>query len=317
MSPTLYARAGAASLHAQQVVTTSVRNALTGKAPLAVGQNEFYLQPLGGYSDRDAENINSTYTGFVVGARRNSAVEAGQLTYGLHAAALHHKDEFDGLHSGKATADSFYFGASVRHDFGDGLGNYLFGIAQIGMDDTEFEREVRDSTLESDWTSWGAALSAGWGQSWPVSPNLSMGPLLWVDYSMSHLPAVTENAASSGLTGVELQTQAELMQSLRAALGVHCDYQLPSESVHGKLSFTVAWSHELLDTYGDVAASFVQWERQSFSAAADVESRDTVLATVGFKAHFTPSFAAKFSATVQGGDGIFGGGGELSLQWSF
>ncbi len=313
MSPALYAQAGAASLHAQQVVTSSVRNGLTGKAPFAVGQNEFYLQPLGGYIDRDAEDIDSTYSGFVVGAQRSTAVASGQLTYGLHAAALHHKDEFDGAHSGKATADSFYFGASVRHDFNDELGNYLFAVAQVGMDNTDFEREVRGSTLESDWTAWVASLSLGWGQSFSVSTNLSMGPLLWVDYSVSHLPAVTE----SGATGVELHTQDELLQSLRSALGWRCDYQLPSESFTGALSFALAWSHEYRDDYGDVSASFVQWDRQSFSAAAEVETCDTVLASIGFNAQFTPSFAAKISATLQGGDGLLGGGGELSLKWSF
>lgn len=313
LSPDSYARAGTAALEAQRFVSRAVIDRLSGALTETAGTSKsVYAVPLGGYADRDREGHRSTYAGVLAGVTTRSSSEAGELTIGGHTAYLNRTDKFTGTQGSEAKSDSFYLGAGVRYDFA-GSGLYLFGLAQLSVENTDMDRSVLGQTLSSDWTGWGAGLTAGAGKTYRLSDAFSLGPVVWLDCSLAHLPDATEDQSRAGALHVESETY----RSLRSSLGVKADWTPASETVRTTLSASLVWNHEFFSDYGTASASFAAWRGQGFEARADTEARDTASALVSVSVQTGESFVAAFGIGADGGDGISAVRGFADFKWRF
>lgn len=149
----------------------------TLRAAQGSGQSVVFAVPLGGYADRTAEGVRSTFGGLIAGVQTQRAFNSGTFTVGGHAAVLTRRDKFTDSDGSKADSDSLYLGINGRFDLADS-GTYAFGLAQLAIENTDMELSVMGGfdIASSDWTGWGASFAAGLGQSFSLSENLSLDP---------------------------------------------------------------------------------------------------------------------------------------------
>ncbi len=315
LSPDLYGRAGAASLFARQTVARTVINELSAGrlAAARLGGKEAFVVPLGGYADRDADGVRSTYAGILAGVQTQRADAGGTLTLGAHTAVLTRKDKLSNAQGSQADSESFYLGAHGRYDFAGESAPYLFGLAQVSIENTDMDRYVLDDHAESDWTGWGASLAAGAGQTFDLTENLSAGPVFWLDYGLAHQPATTESSSH----GTALSVASETYQSLSSSLGVRAHWRLPVQTMKASIGALAAWNHEFLSRYGTAQASFAGLRQESFRFESEVQARDTGLAAVSFKAEVKERFSAGAGLGCEFGSNTSGLWGHVNLRWAF
>lgn len=315
----VFARAGRAALMAQRVVSGAVLEQISSPTALEVDATgrSFYIRPLGGYGKNDVRGIRSNYAGLIAGVDVKTSLSEGGLTLGTHAAVLDRKDKYDGTDGSQTDAQSFYLGAHARYDFATTVETYAFGLAQLAVENAETDRVVRfdgyTDSASSDWTGWGGSLALGIGQAYPLTTNVKLGPVVWLDYSFMHQPTVTEESAH----GSALHVQGETYQSLRSSLGVKFSAQFGADETKAALDAMLVWNHEFLKRYGTAEASFAPWRDVSFSFDEDVDTRDTGTAAVSLTGRFTDGFAASLGAGADFGGDVSGIWGHLNLKWEF
>ena len=222
LGPDVFARAGRAALMAQRVVSGAVLEQISSPTALEVDATgrSFYIRPLGGYGKIEDRGIRSNFAGLVAGVDIKMSLGEGGLTLGTHAAVLDRKDKYDHTDGSQTDAQSFYLGAHARYDFATTVETYAFGLAQLAVENADTDRAVRfdgyTDSASSDWTGWGGSLALGIGQAYPLTTNVKLGPVVWLDCSFMHQPSVTEESAH----GSALHVQGETYQSLRSSLGV-------------------------------------------------------------------------------------------------
>lgn len=315
----VFARAGRAALMAQRVVSGAVLEQISSPTALEVDATgrSFYIRPLGGYGKIEDRGIRSNYAGLIAGVDVKTSLSEGGLTLGTHAAVLDRKDKYDGTDGSQTDAQSFYLGAHARYDFATTVETYAFGLAQLAVENAETDRAVRfdgyTDSASSDWTGWGGSLALGIGQAYPLTTNVKLGPVVWLDYSFMHQPSVTEESAH----GSSLHVQGETYQSLRSSLGVKFSAQFGADETKAALDAMLVWNHEFLKRYGTAEASFAPWRDVSFSFDEDVDTRDTGTAAVSLTGRFTDGFAASLGAGADFGGDVSGIWGHLNLKWEF
>ena len=277
----------------------------------------FYIRPLGGYGKIEDRGIRSNYAGLIAGVDVRTSLSEGGLTLGTHAAVLDRKDKYDGTDGSQTDAQSFYLGAHARYDFATTVETYAFGFVQLAVENADTDRVVRfdgyADSASSDWTGWGGSLALGIGQAYPLTTNVKLGPVAWLDYSFMHQPSVTEESAH----GSALHVQGETYQSLRSSLGVKFSAQFGADETKAALDAMLVWNHEFLKRYGTAEASFAPWRDVSFSFDEDVDTRDTGTAAVSLTGRFTDGFAASLGAGADFGGDVSGIWGHLNLKWEF
>ena len=275
------------------------------------------VDALGGYGKIEDRGIRSNYAGLIAGVDVKTSLSEGGLTLGTHAAVLDRKDKYDGTDGSQTDAQSFYLGAHARYDFATTVETYAFGLAQLAVENAETDRVVRfdgyTDSASSDWTGWGGSLALGIGQAYPLTTNVKLGPVVWLDYSFMHQPSVTEESAH----GSALHVQGETYQSLRSSLGVKFSAQFGADETKAALDAMLVWNHEFLKRYGTAEASFAPWRDVSFSFDEDVDTRDTGTAAVSLTGRFTDGFAASLGAGADFGGDVSGIWGHLNLKWEF
>lgn len=317
--PDVFARGGRATLMAQRVVSGAVLEQISSPTALEVDATgrSFYIRPLGGYGKIEDRGIRSNYAGLIAGVDVKTSLSEGGLTLGTHAAVLDRKDKYDGTDGSQTDAQSFYLGAHARYDFATTVETYAFGLAQLAVENAETDRVVRfdgyTDSASSDWTGWGGSLALGIGQAYPLTTNVKLGPVVWLDYSFMHQPSVTEESAH----GSALHVQGETYQSLRSSLGVKFSAQFGADETKAALDAMLVWNHEFLKRYGTAEASFAPWRDVSFSFDEDVDTRDTGTAAVSLTGRFTDGFAASLGAGADFGGDVSGIWGHLNLKWEF
>lgn len=315
----VFARAGRAALMAQRVVSGAVLEQISSPTALEVDATgrSFYIRPLGGYGKIEDRGIRSNYAGLIAGVDVKTSLSEGGLTLGTHAAVLDRKDKYDGTDGSQTDAQSFYLGAHARYDFATTVETYAFGLAQLAVENAETDRVVRfdgyTDSASSHWTGWGGSLALGIGQAYPLTTNVKLGPVVWLDYSFMHQPSVTEESAH----GSALHVQGETYQSLRSSLGVKFSAQFGADETKAALDAMLVWNHEFLKGYGTAEASFAPWRDVSFSFDEDVDTRDTGTAAVSLTGRFTDGFAASLGAGADFGGDVSGIWGHLNLKWEF
>lgn len=319
LGPDVFARAGRAALMAQRVVSGAVLEQISSPTALEVDATgrSYYIRPLGGYGKIEDRGIRSNYAGLIAGVDVKTSLSEGGLTLGTHAAVLDRKDKYDGTDGSQTDAQSFYLGAHARYDFATTVETYAFGLAQLAVENAETDRVVRfdgyTDSASSDWTGWGGSLALGIGQAYPLTTNVKLGPVVWLDYSFMHQPSVTEESAH----GSALHVQGETYQSLRSSLGVKFSAQFGADETKAALDAMLVWNHEFLKRYGTAEASFAPWRDVSFSFDEDVDTRDTGTAAVSLTGRFTDGFAASLGAGADFGGDVSGIWGHLNLKWEF
>lgn len=319
LGPDVFARAGRAALMAQRVVSGAVLEQISSPTALEVDATgrSFYIRPLGGYGKIEERGIRSNYAGLIAGVDVKTSLSEGGLTLGTHAAVLDRKDKYDGTDGSQTDAQSFYLGAHARYDFATTVETYAFGLVQLAVENADTDRVVRfdgyADSASSDWTGWGGSLALGIGQAYPLTTNVKLGPVAWLDYSFMHQPSVTEESAH----GSALHVEGETYQSLRSSLGVKFSAQFGADETKAALDAMLVWNHEFLKRYGTAESSFAPWRDVSFSFDEDVDTRDTGTAAVSLTGRFTDGFAASLGAGADFGGDVSGIWGHLNLKWEF
>jgi subtilase-type serine protease len=319
LGPDVFARAGRAALMAQRVVSGAVLEQISSPTALEVDATgrSFYIRPLGGYGKIEERGIRSNYAGLIAGVDVKTSLSEGGLTLGTHAAVLDRKDKYDGTDGSQTDAQSFYLGAHARYDFATTVETYAFGLVQLTVENADTDRVVRfdgyADSASSDWTGWGGSLALGIGQAYPLTTNVKLGPVAWLDYSFMHQPSVTEESAH----GSALHVEGETYQSLRSSLGVKFSAQFGADETKAALDAMLVWNHEFLKRYGTAESSLAPWRDVSFSFDEDVDTRDTGTAAVSLTGRFTDGFAASLGAGADFGGDVSGIWGHLNLKWEF
>ena len=319
LGPDVFARAGRAALMAQRVVSGAVLEQISSPTAFEVDATgrSFYIRPLGGYGKIEERGIRSNYAGLIAGVDVRTSLSEGGLTLGTHAAVLDRKDKYDGTDGSQTDAQSFYLGAHARYGFATTVETYAFGLVQLAVENADTDRVVRfdgyADSASSDWTGWGGSLALGIGQAYPLTTNVKLGPVAWLDYSFMHQPSVTEESAH----GSALHVEGETYQSLRSSLGVKFSAQFGADETKAALDAMLVWNHEFLKRYGTAESSFAPWRDVSFSFDEDVDTRDTGTAAVSLTGRFTDGFAASLGAGADFGGDVSGIWGHLNLKWEF
>lgn len=256
----------------------------------------FFFAPSGGGGNQSSKGWdNPGYSfwqaGGILGVERHN--QGGM--YGVHLIANHLRLDGRGSeHELKSTG--IYLGLHGRYDPSSWNGGYLFGSARAGADIAKQRREVvvgqERGVNKSDWTAFAASAQLGGGYDFKYE-RVSFGPLASLEYALNHRPSHTE---SEGLANLEYQ--AKTFNSLRSNLGARASWQVTEKC---SMSFSAAWTHELLDKMATVRAGYAGYGNSGISYRAKTAGRDSLTTTLGLSYAVT----SDISLSVEGGAELF------------
>ena len=320
LNPDVFSRAGAASLNVFRHVSNALGNVSTSASAVGTGESYVYAVPLGGYRHDGQGDVRSTYGGVIVGVQTASRLEAGTLQSGGHVAVVKRKDVFQGKVGSRLDAETLVAGAHLRYGPDAFPGLSLFGLAQISVENADFERGAAFGTwrdrAESDWTAWGGNFLFGAKQNLTVAPGFTVGPTASLDYAFTHHPDVTESSRN----GAALHVESETYQALRSSRGVEGSFTLPSDgarALDAKLRVTALWHHEFIGDAGDATASFADWRGARFTADDADRARDTGSVSFSLEGKMDETFSAALTVGGEFGGGVTGGWGAAHLVWRY
>ena len=239
------------------------------------------------------------------------------VTVGWHA-ALNHQST-NGAEIGRLKGDGLYLGAHVKYAPKDWNGWSTFGIARVGIEDFEMQRNFNfngyNSKVDSDFTAFSGSLRVG-GAYEKEAKEMTFGPFAALDYAFAHHPSIEEDGLGAGRLSVESGTY----DSLRTQLG----YRVQTAPKHFKnetywqANAAIAWNHELLGDAGNVSASFRDFGGATFGCDVDNYGRDSLSLMAGM----TLKTPKKLDVTFNLGTDIYRHGGDTlyakcALEWKF
>ena len=239
------------------------------------------------------------------------------VTVGWHAALNHQSTT--GAEIGRLKGDGLYLGAQVKYAPKAWNGWSTFGIARVGIEDFEMQRNFNfngyNSKVDSDFTAFSGSLRVG-GAYEKEAKEMTFGPFAALDYAFAHHPSIEEDGAGAGRLSVESGTY----DSLRTQLG----YRVQTAPKHFKnetywqANAAVAWNHELLGDAGNVSASFRDFGGTTFGCDVDNYGRDSLSLMAGM----TLKTPKKLDVTFNLGTDIYRHGGDTlyakcALEWKF
>ncbi len=288
----------------QGVWFETASSSATASLPPGRGDNKkegvfFFFSPSGGGGSQysrgwDNPGYSFWQAGGILGVERHT--QGGM--YGAHLIANYLRLDGRGSeHELKSTG--IYLGLHGRYDPSFWNGGYFFGSARAGVDIAKQRREVvvgqERGVNKSDWTAFAASAQLGGGYDFTYD-RVSFGPLASLEYALNHRPSHTE---SEGLANLDYQ--ANTFNSLRTNLGARASWELTDKC---SISFSAAWTHELLDKMGTVQAGFAGYGNSGISFRAKTAGRDSLTTTLGV------SFAVgrDISLSMEGGAELFKNG---------
>ncbi|MBR5589098.1 MAG: autotransporter outer membrane beta-barrel domain-containing protein, partial [Phascolarctobacterium sp.] len=239
------------------------------------------------------------------------------VTVGWHA-ALNHQST-NGAEIGRLKGDGLYLGAQVKYAPKAWNGWSTFGIARVGIEDFEMQRNFNfngyNSKVDSDFTAFSGSLRVG-GAYEKEAKEMTFGPFAALDYAFAHHPSIEEDGAGAGRLSVESGTY----DSLRTQLG----YRVQTAPKHFKnetywqANAAIAWNHELLGDAGNVSASFRDFGGTTLGCDVDNYGRDSLSLMAGM----TLKTPKKLDVTFNLGTDIYRHGGDTlyakcALEWKF
>ena len=239
------------------------------------------------------------------------------VTIGWHAALNHQSTT--GAENGRLKGDGLYLGAQVKYAPEAWNGWSTFGVARLGVEDFEMQRNFNFSgyngKVDSDFTAFSGSLRVG-GAYEKEAKEMTFGPFAALDYAFAHHPSIEEDGAGAGRLNVESGTY----DSLRTQLG----YRMQTAPKHFKnetywqANAAIAWNHELLGDAGNVSASFRDFGGTTFGCDVDNYGRDSLSLMAGM----TLKTPKKLDVTFNLGTDIYRHGGDTlyakcALEWKF
>ena len=239
------------------------------------------------------------------------------VTVGWHA-ALNHQST-NGAEIGRLKGDGLYLGAQVKYIPKAWNGWSTFGIARLGVEDFEMQRNFNfngyNGKVDSNFTAFSGNLRVG-GVYEKEAKEMTFGPFAALDYAFAHHPSIEEDGAGAGRLSVESGTY----DSLRTQLG----YRLQTAPKHledrtyWQANAAIAWNHELLGDAGNVSASFRDFGGTTFGCDVDNYGRDSLSLMAGM----TFKNPSKLDVTFNLGTDIYRHGGDTlyakcALEWKF
>ncbi|MBR0324825.1 MAG: autotransporter outer membrane beta-barrel domain-containing protein, partial [Selenomonadales bacterium] len=262
---------------------------------------------------KNGTGYKNNHTGMVGAMERT----LDDVTVGWHAALNHQSTT--GAENGHLKGDGLYVGAQVKYAPKEWNGWSTFGIARVGIENMEMQRNVNfngyNGNVESDFTAFSGNLRAG-GAHEKEAKGTTFGPFVALDYAFAHHPSIKENGEGAG----RLRVDGGTYDSLRTQLGyrVQTVPKRLKNKTYWQANAAVAWNHELLDDAGNVSASFRDFGGRAFGCSVDNYGRDSfgLMAGVTFK---NPN---KLDITVNLGTDIYRHGGntlyaKCAFEWKF
>ncbi|VVE84453.1 autotransporter outer membrane beta-barrel domain-containing protein [Pandoraea sputorum] len=276
----------------------------------------------GGAGDQPGANGNAY--GVVFGAERG-VPEARAWTLGVHGAVSGQSTRLDGAavdgrDTGKTTA--LDVGVQARYAAETPSGPHAFAVVRVGIEDGRVDRAVAIpgylGSARGTWTGTTAAASLGGGWRWALSPTLSVGPIVALDYTSMSRPGETE-AAGTGDGGVRLALDAQTFQSLRSRVGAELRFALPAAPGNVlRAHLQASWNHEFLGGAVTQGAAFVGAPAARFATRTQVVARDSVTLQAGLTYRLGQRMtvgAAMASNLYRSGDADLAG--SVSATWRY
>lgn len=321
-SPQGYSAGLAASLTRERDVMNIVLRGLSeGRRDVSGADWKGFAVAFGGEGRQDQHDsmvgYDSSLYGLVMGGGRSLAASP-DVHVGVHLDITQQSVRLKSPLWGKGETTAFGLGAQVRYQPDADAGLHTYGVFRVGIEDGSMDRKVavRDyyAAHSADWTGHSASVQVGGGYRWRLSPTVSAGPLISLNYARVSRPAVDE----SGPAATRLALESRHIDALRSSLGwsVTMSRALDDGSeinAHAEMS----WEHEWLDR--DV----VQTARFATAPGASFQSRNAVLPqdSLGLRAGVTWQRSERLSvgAGLSGrlGDGYKSVEGQLALRWMF
>ena len=239
------------------------------------------------------------------------------VTVGWHAALNHQSTT--GAEIGRLKGDGLYLGAQIKYTPKAWNGWSTFGIARLGVEDFEMQRNFNfngyNGKVDSNFTAFSGNLRVG-GAYEKEAKEMTFGPFAALDYAFAHHPSIEEDGAGAGRLSVESGTY----DSLRTQLG----YRLQTAPKHledrtyWQANAAIAWNHELLGDAGNVSVSFRDFGGTTFGCDVDNYGRDSLSLMAGM----TFKNPSKLDVTFNLGTDIYRHGGDTlyakcALEWKF
>lgn len=310
--------AGGAAINSDGSSDGSSASGSSARPGSNAGQRRFFASPLGGYGRNGASSgkWTSAYGGALAGLETELPQSSGMLTLGGHAAFTHRKDRFSGSGTNSATSESFFIGGHGRYDFSALPGSYAFGLLRLGVEHVEAQRSVDfngySRTAEADWLSPNLSALFGGGHDFRLG-EISLGPVAWLDYSLSWRPDIRERGGEA----IDLRLQSQTSQSLRSSLGGRFSAAIPTERLPLNAALTAVWNHEFLASYGTAKARFADMGGPSFARTAKVSVRDSASFALTLSGALSESLNLGLSGGVDAGGGNSAAWGGLRLDLTF
>ena len=239
------------------------------------------------------------------------------VTVGWHAALNHQSTT--GAEIGRLKGDGLYLGAQVKYAPKAWNGWSTFGIARLGVEDFEMQRNFNfngyNGKVDSDFTAISGNLRVG-GAYEKEAKEMTFGPFAALDYAFAHHPSIEEDGVGAGRLSVESGTY----DSLRTQLGyrVQTAPKHLEDRTYWQANAAIAWNHELFGDAGNVSASFRDFGGTTFGCDVDNYGRDSLSLMAGM----TFKNPSKLDVTFNLGTDIYRHGGDTlyakcALEWKF
>lgn len=262
---------------------------------------------------KNGTGYKNNHTGMVGAMERT----LDDVTVGWHAALNHQSTT--GAENGHLKGDGLYVGAQVKYAPKEWNGWSTFGIARVGIENMEMQRNFNfngyNGNVERDFTAFSGNLRAG-GAYEKEAKGTTFGPFAALDYAFAHHPSIKENGEGAG----RLRVDGGTYDSLRTQLGyrVQTVPKRLKNKTYWQANAAVAWNHELLDDAGNVSASFRDFGGRAFGCSVDNYGRDSI----GLMAGVTFKNPNKLDITVNLGTDIYRHGGntlyaKCAFEWKF
>ena len=239
------------------------------------------------------------------------------VTMGWHAALNHQSTT--GAEIGRLKGDGLYLGAQVKYAPEAWNGWSTFGIARVGIEDFEMQRNFNfngyNNKVDSDFTAFSGSLRVG-GAYEKEAKAMNFGPFAALDYTFVHHPSIEEDGAGAG----RLDVKSGTYDALRTQLGyrVQTAPKHLEDRTYWQANAAIAWNHELLGDAGNVSASFRDFGGTTFGCDVDNYGRDSLSLMAGM----TIKNPNRFDVTLNLGTDIYRHGGDTlyakcALEWKF
>ncbi|MBR6637074.1 MAG: autotransporter domain-containing protein, partial [Phascolarctobacterium sp.] len=262
---------------------------------------------------KNGSGYKNNHTGMIGAMERT----LDDVTVGWHAALNHQSTT--GAESGRLKGEGIYLGAQVKYAPESWKGWSAFGIARLGVEDLEMQREFNFNSytgkVDSDFTAFSGNVRVG-GAYEKEAKAITFGPFAAIDYAFAHHPSIDEEGNSAGRLSLDSGTY----DSLRTQVGYRMQTapKILEDRTYWQANAAIAWNHELLDDAGSISASFRDFDGNSFGCDVDNYGRDSLSLMAGM----TFKNPTKLDVTFNLGTDIYRHGGntlyaKCALEWNF